>query len=238
MQIKTEALIISATRYQEKSLIVKAYTKVYGLRTYFVRNAFSKTNKTLNSSYFQPLTNVLLDATHKNKGTLEYINEVKLVQPYQSISFDFYKNTVAIFLAEVLGNAIKEDEANIKLYTFITTALTWFDQHEFNPNFHLWFLLNTTKYLGFYPDDSDEDSLYFNLIEGSFTNDYSPNCFNEMETIAFRKLFELSLNTIKPVGFNSQSRKIVLKQLLNYYGIHIANFKNIKSLDVLSEIIQ
>src|SRR5690606_17299382 len=103
MQVKTEAIVLSALRYQEKSLIVKCFTQDYGLKTYFIRNAFAAKNKSLNSAYFQPLNLLLLEANHKNKSSLEYINELKLLYPYQSVPVDFLKNTVCIFLAEVLS---------------------------------------------------------------------------------------------------------------------------------------
>ncbi|WLD23963.1 DNA repair protein RecO [Flavobacterium dauae] len=235
MQVKTEAIVLSALRYQEKSLIVKCFTQHFGLKTYFVRNAFSAKNKGLNSAYFQPLNQLYIDATHKNKGSLEYINELKLAYPYQTISLEFYKNSVSIFIAEVLSHSIKEEQPNNDLFLFLKTALVWFDEHSFSPDFHLWILINLTKYLGFYPDDSDKGSLYFNPHEGSFTVHYTPNCFNEEETILFRKLFDLSLIDKKAVLTNTQ-RRLLLKLLLAYYETHIVGFKQIKSIEILSEL--
>lgn len=179
MQVKTQAIVLSALRYQEKSLIVKCFTQHFGLKTYFVRNAFSVKNKQLNSAYFQPLNQLQIDATHKNKGALEYINDLKLLYPYQTISVAFYKNAVSIFLAEILSHTIKEEQPNDKLFLFLTTTLKWFDEHPFSPDFHLWFLVQYTKFIGFYPDDSDKDLLYFNPNEGSFTMHFTPNCFSE-----------------------------------------------------------
>ena len=235
MQIKTEAIVLSALRYQEKSLIVKCFTQHFGLKTYFVRNAFSAKSKGLNSAYFQPLNQLHIDATHKNKGSLEYINELKLAYPYQTISLEFYKNSVSIFIAEVLSHSIKEEQPNNDLFLFLKTALVWFDEHSFSADFHLWILINLTKYLGFYPDDSDKDSIYFNPHEGSFTMHYTPNCFNEDNTVLFRKLLNLSINDKKVVLTNTQ-RRLLLKLLLDYYQTHIVGFKQIKSLEILSEL--
>ncbi len=235
MQIKTEAIVLSALRYQEKSLIVKCFTQNFGLKTYFVRNAFSAKNKGQNSAYFQPLNQLYIDAVHKNKGSLEYISELKLAFPYQTISIEFYKNSVSIFIAEVLSNSIKEEQPNADLFLFLKTTLTWFDEHSFSPDFHLWVLINLTKYLGFYPDDSDKDSLYFNPNEGGFTMHYTPNCFNEDNTALFRMLFDLSITNNKVMLTNMQ-RRLLLKLLLHYYETHIVGFKQVKSLEILSEL--
>lgn len=235
MQVKTQAVVLNALRYQEKSLVVKCYTQHFGLKTYFIRNAFSARNKGLNSAYFQSLNLLHIDALHKNKTSLEYISELKLAYAYQTISVDFYKNTVSIFLAEVLSYSIKDDLPNNEFFLFLKTALIWFDEHPFTADFHLWFLLQTTKYLGFFPDDSDQNSIYFNPHEGSFTNHFTPNCLNEDETILFRKLFTISLFNLKNT-FTNAERRTVLKLLIAYYEIHIAGFKQVKSIEILTEL--
>lgn len=237
MQVKTEAIVLSALRYQEKSLIVKCFTKDFGLKTYFVRNAFSKQNKGLNSAYFQPLNQLILEASHKNSTALAYINELKLAYAYQTLSLDFYKNSVSVFLAEVLSNSIKDEQANKELYLFLETALVWLDEHDFTADFHLWFLWQLTKYLGFFPDDSDADSLYFNPNEGCFTMHYTNNCFNEDETLIFRKIMCVSAAKKQSELTNAERRQL-LKLLLRYYETHIVHFRQIKSLEILPELFQ
>ncbi|HUH25192.1 MAG TPA: DNA repair protein RecO [Flavobacterium sp.] len=237
MQVKTQAIVLSALRYQEKSLIVKCLTKDFGLKTYFVRNAFSKQQKGLNSAYFQPLNQLFIEAVHKNKGTMEYFTELKLMHPYKTISQDFYKTSVSVFLAEFLSNCIKEEQANSELYLFLETSLIWFDTHEFTADFHLWFLLNVTKYLGFYPDDSEMDALYFNPKEGSFSNEYSFECFNIEESALFRKLLQIPFSSKESV-LKNEERRGLLKLLVRYYETHIAHFKPIKSLEILPELFQ
>lgn len=237
MHIKTAAIVLNATRYQEKSLIVKCFTKNYGLRTYFVRNAFSTRNKNLNSAYFQSLSQLILDATHKNKGTLEYINEIKLLHAYKTLTFDFYKSSIGIFLAEVLSASIKEEEPNEKLFLFLETAFVWLDEHELNVNYHLWFMLQLTKYFGFYPDDSDDCSLYFNPNEGSFTMQFTPNCFNEDETLVFRNILKVQLTNVN-YSLTNLERRTGLKLMLRYFETHIVNFKQIKSIEILPDLFQ
>ena len=41
MLVKTKAIVISALKFQEKSLIVKCFTESDGMKSYFVRDAFS-----------------------------------------------------------------------------------------------------------------------------------------------------------------------------------------------------
>ncbi|RZJ69404.1 MAG: DNA repair protein RecO, partial [Flavobacterium sp.] len=154
MLVKTKAIVISSLRYQEKGLIVKCFTESDGLKSYFIRDAFSAKKSNQKVAYFQPLSLLEIEASHKNKGTLEYFKEVKLAHPYHSINTDITKTTIAIFLSEMLHHSIKEEEKNQELYSFLETALLWLDSHDEAANFHLILLLEVTKYLGFYPDGS------------------------------------------------------------------------------------
>ena len=81
MLVKTKAIVISALKYQEKSLIVKCFTETDGLKSYFVRDAFSNRKSNQKIAYFQPLTILEIEAVHKNKGTLENFKEIKLATP-------------------------------------------------------------------------------------------------------------------------------------------------------------
>src|SRR5690349_16246457 len=123
MQIKTKAIVISALKYQEKSLIVKCFTLSHGLKTYFVRDAFSNRKSNQKMAYFQPMTILEIEATHKNKGTMEHFKEIKIASPFQSIHSDIYKSTIVMFVSEILHHSIHEEEKNETLFTFLETAL-------------------------------------------------------------------------------------------------------------------
>ena len=43
------------------------------------------------------------------------------------------------------------------LFKYLETALQWLDTHNETSNFHLILMLEITKFLGFYPDTSDQD---------------------------------------------------------------------------------
>ena len=73
-----------------------------------------------------------------------------------------------MFLAEVLTNTLKEEEQNKPLFNYIETTLLWLDEQPEYSNFHLLFLLNLTKYLGFYPEQINTSYHYFNLLDGKF----------------------------------------------------------------------
>lgn len=235
MQIKTKAIVISSLKYQEKSLIVKCFTLSDGLKTYFVRDAFSSRKSNQKIAYFQPLSILEIEAVHKNKGTLENFKEIKLAVPFQTIHSDVIKSTIVMFLSEMLHYSIHEEEKNESLFLFLETALTWLDTHDEMVNFHLIFLLEATKYLGFYPDISDSDLPFFEMNEGVFTLFNAISSLSLHETNLFKKLLDLKFENDQKT-FGVIERQILLKILIDYYSFHLDGFRKPKSLDVLKEV--
>jgi DNA repair protein RecO (recombination protein O) len=235
MLVKTKAIVISSLKYQEKSLIVKCFTQSDGLKSYFVRDAFASRKSNQKIAYFQPLTILEIEAIHKNKGALENFKEIKIATPYYTIHSDVIKSTIVMFVSEILHHSIHEEEKNELLFDFIETALDWLDNHNEATNFHLIFLLEITKFLGFYPDNSDTDFKFFEMIDGIFSPFQGISCLSEHETFLFKKLINLKFDSNQKV-FAGIERQILLKILLDYYAIHLDGFRKPKSLEVLKEV--
>ena len=235
MLVKTKAIVISALKFQEKSLIVKCFTLSSGLKSYFVRDSFSNRKTSQKIAYFQPFSILEIEAVHKNKGTLENLKEIKTAVPFQTIHTDIVKSTIVMFLSEMLHYSIQEEEKNESLFEFLESALIWFDHHDEVSNFHLILLLEATKYLGFYPDVSEIDLPFFEMNDGVFTLFHGTNALTEHETNLFKKLIDLKFDNDQRV-FHVVERQVLLKVLIEYYSFHLEGFKRPKSLDVLREI--
>ena len=234
MLVKTKAIVISALKYQEKSLIVKCFTQSDGLKSYFVRDAFSHKKTNHKIGYFQPLTLLDIEAVHKNKGTLENFKEVRLSSAYYSIPNSIIKGTIAMFLSEVLHHSIHEEEKNEPLFNYLETAFIWFDQHDEVSDFHLILLLHVTKFLGFYPSTDYQNGDYFEMVEGTFSEYHAITCLSVAETDALKKLMTLKLG--EESTFNGSQRSSLLTILLDYYSFHLDGFRRPKSLEVLKEV--
>ena len=235
MLVKTKAIVISALKYQEKSLIVKCFTESDGLKSYFVPSAYSNKKANQKIAYFQALNLLEIEANHKNKGTLEHFKEIKLAHSYHTINTDVVKSTIVLFLSEILHHSIHEEEKNQDLFSFLETAFLWLDTHDEIANFHLILMLEMTKFLGFYPDTSQNELDFFDIREGIFTPFQGVNCLSQHQTLLFKKALELKFDSNQKV-FAGTERQIILNTLLDYYTIHLDGFKKPKSLDVLKEV--
>ena len=172
-----------------------------------------------------------------SEGNLNSISEVKISYLYQTIGIDIYKQSIALFLAEVLAYALKEEEQNQVQFSFIESSLQWLDQNDTFANFHLVFMLQLTKYLGFYPDAENDGAAYFDLEEGTFKSSKPyRNFLSGKKLILFKSIIGIKFDDMVGLKWNSEARQIVLDILLEYYELHLPGFKKPRSLKVLKEV--
>ena len=237
MQITTKAIVLTSLKYGDKSLIVKAFTASNGLKSYLLRGVLASKKGKLKPAYFQSLTQLEIVAYHKNKGTLESIREAKVNYHYQTLHSAIAKNAMTLFLAEMLGNSIHEEEPNQGLFEFLEASLQWLDTHDDISNFHIYFLIRLTKYLGFYPDTNEMEASCFDLMEGEFTDTPSLNPILTGENLNYFKTFlGINFDGIHNIKMNKSNRQELLQSLVLYYELHLQGFRKPKSLAVLNEV--
>lgn len=237
MQITTKAIVLSSIKYGDTSLIVKAFTKSDGLKSYLLKGVLKSKKGKLKPALFQPLTQLEIIAQHKNKGTLENIREAKVLEHYQSLHSDIVKNSMVLFLAETLTIVIQEEEENQGLFEYLSYSFTWLDINDNTPNFHVLFLLHLTKYLGCYPDISSSNLPYFDLQEGCFLSAPSLNPMLEGTSLNhFVRFLGINFDGLLGIKLNNQQRQDLLKKLLLYLELHVYGFRTPRSLAVLNAV--
>lgn len=235
--ITTKAIVFNALKYGDTSLIVKCFTEQEGIKSYMLRGILKSKKGKLKTAYFQPLTQLQITAKHSAKSTLHSIREAQVIHPYETIYTSIVKQSIVLFLSEVLSGIIREEEENVSLYNYIETALIWLDTHNSIANFHLLFLLNLSRFLGFYPDTSEQEKIAFNLLDGHFTNSINEKLTVSGNKLAsFKKLLGINFDEISKVSFSKQERQTVLRMIIRYFELHLDGFKKPKSLDVLETV--
>jgi len=235
--VTTKAIVFNAIKFGDSSLIVKCFTEKEGVKSYLIRGVLKSKKGKLKVAYFQPLTQLVLTANHNTKGTLNSIKEASVTYHYQNIYANIVKQTMVLFLSEVLATIIKEEEENIALFSYLETAIIWLDTHTTIANFHLLFLLNLSHFLGFYPDISDQDKRGFHLLEGIFTNAmHQKEIIKNDELVQFKKLLGTNFDAIENVSFNKKERQTVLRVILQYFELHLGGFRTPKSLAILETV--
>lgn len=237
MQITTKAIVFSSLKYGDTSLIVKAFTASNGLKSYLLKGVLTSKKGKLKAALFQPLTQLEIVAYHKNKGSLESIRDAKVLHPYKSVHNDIIKNSVVLFLAEMLSNAVREEEENLSLFNYLEYSLFWLDANPSQSNFHILFLINLTKYLGFYPDTSQQHYPYFDLVEGEFIPNPSLNPVLQNEELKiFNQFLGINFDALSQVKTTKTNRKELLKKVILFFELHLHGFRKPKSLPVLNAV--
>ncbi len=171
---------------------------------------------------------------------LQNLRETETACQFSSIPFDIIKGTMVLFLNEVLFKSLHEEESNPELFGFLFDSIIKFDQMEHSfQDFHLRFLINLSKFLGFYPRNNySGHNRYFDLQEGVFTS-AKPLHNNLLDVSLAAKLNHvLELNHFGERIFdNTTERNQFMEKLLDYYRLHIPGFGELKSHKVLHEVL-
>jgi len=237
MLVSTKAIVLSKLKYKDHDLIVKCYTENYGVKSFLLRNILKSTKGKFKLAYFQPLTILEIHVDHKTNRSLNYLKDIKLQYNYKILQTNIITSAIVMFLSEVLSTILKEEEKDTALYNFIETSLIWFDENKINTNFHLIFLIQLTKYLGFYPELPLTKTSFFNLEEGRFqTNKTNIHSISGDNLTSFKQLLGIKFDIDNKLDINSNQKRKLLDMILLYFKLHLDDFKTPKSLTVLNQV--
>jgi DNA repair protein RecO (recombination protein O) len=171
------------------------------------------------------------------RGGLTRLSEFRCLHPFRTAPYDMRKSSVLLFLSEVLGRTLREEEPSPELFEYLYEAMIGFDeQQEGFENFALIFLLNLAHYLGFGPDSGQqitEQVAFATDAHQSSTARSTVLRFQEFEHFFDELLHQPAQATVP----NGRVRRELLTILLRYYQLHVENLGDIRSLDVLSEVL-
>ena len=240
---KTRGIFLHAVKYSETSLIACIYTETHGRQSFIINGVRTK-NSTVKAAVFQPLYLLELEIYYKTGREIHRIKNARIASPYSTIPFDIRKSTQVMFLAEILYKCLREEEPNDELFDFIYHSLTLLDLSESGTginNFHIWFLFNLTRFLGINPSrDNALISNFFDLQSALFVS-HEPlhNQFTDKHiTTLFARLFDIDSSSIERLNYTQNERKLVLEKLLEFYKIHFDTLGEIKSLEIIKEVLR
>ncbi|WP_374951821.1 DNA repair protein RecO [Mucilaginibacter sp.] len=237
---KTRGIVFKTTDYSESSVVVQVFTEKFGLQSYIINGA-RKPKAKISRNMLQPLSLLDMVVYHKSAGNIQRIAELKNSPQLQTIPYDIIKSCLAMFLNEVLYKAIKQQVADEKSFDFIFNAIELLDHTDKGlANFHLVFLIQLTRYLGFYPHGTQsQNASYFDMKDGVFSN-YKPDSSSYLSpphTSNFYNLLSNGFGHLEAIKLNNDERRYLISKILEYYAMHIEGFGNIKSHEVLEEVL-
>ena len=215
MKVNTRLIVLHTTKYGESSVIVHSLSREYGRRSFFVRNASKKQMMTL----FQPLNILEGDINDDGKAKLMNISNLAALYPLSGIRADLYKNSMTLFISEVLYRAVKDGSREEGMFEWCVKNILLLDsvQTDFS-NFHLRFLLELSVILGFSPSLEDLRPFIGERIE--VISEFMASSFAESMLIPL----------------SGEIRNEIAEDILRYLEFHLDSSLNINSLKVRREL--
>jgi len=237
---KTRGIVLKTTLYSESSVVVQIFTSKFGIQSYLV-NGVKRPKAKIKMNMLQPLHLVDMVVYHKANTSIQRISELRPSPVFKSIPYDIIKSTIVMFLNEVLYKSIRQQNADENIFDYIFSAVCWFDETEnAGANFHLAFLLKLSRFLGFAPSTQTKSGQsYFDLQEGEFKSlpPIHPYFIEKTAASLFITLFITPFEKLNEIKIDNITRRLILDKILVYYTLHTASFGEIKSHQVLEDVL-
>ena len=226
MKYKSKAITLTYIKQGESSIISKIFTEKHGLQSFIVKGVRSKKAKK-KLGLFQPLQLVDINATLIPKKGLQYLAEITIIETISTDKINMNKNFLAIFIAEISSKVLQENEQNSGLFKFVwEIKQKLYNANTIDENFALLFMLNLSKYLGFFPSTENINAPFFNLETGEFSGKaFNLNIYLTEEKTTIIKHLLLG----KKINIPQELKSELLKDIIQYFRLHHYNLSNITS---------
>jgi DNA repair protein RecO (recombination protein O) len=216
MTINTELIVLHTTKFGENSIVVHTLSKEYGRRSFLIRGVGKKAVMTL----MLPLTVLEAEIVQTSKSTLYTARNLTAKYPLMGIRNNIYKNSMTLFMSEVLYRTLKDGANEEGLFEWCERSILLLDAIESDfSNFHLRFLLEFAVALGFSPQARD-------LMP--FVGDHYP---------LVERLMKEDFADVMLIPMNGLLRNEIAESILRYLEFHTESAINIASLKVLRELL-
>lgn len=238
---KVHGIVLRTVKYGDSSIIVDLFTKGHG-RMSLMASASRSRRAVRTVSLWQPLSMVefTTDIRTSVSSRLPRPTDAYTYYNYIDVPYSPVKSSLALFLAEFLAAALREEKENHTLYLFLENSLQWLDtcdQPSSLANFHLVFLIRLSLFMGIMPN-CESPQPFFDLLAGSYssTEPSHSHYLKGDEAHMMPLLLRMNYSTMHLFRFSRTERKRILDILSEYYRLHIPSFPELKSLDVLHEL--
>ena len=171
------------------------------------------------TSLFLPLTVLEADITESSKSKLFTARNLNAKYPLNGIRGNMFKNSMTLFMSEVLYRTIKDGANEHGLFEWCEKNILLLDamKSDFS-NFHIRFLLELAVMLGFSPEAQD-------LMP--FVREHYP---------IVEKFMKESFADSMLIPLNGAIRNEIAEEILRYIEFHSDSAVNVASLKVLREL--
>jgi DNA repair protein RecO (recombination protein O) len=209
-----EFIVLATTKVGDSSLVVHTLSAEYGRRGFLVRPG-----KKASAALFMPLNILEADFVENPKSELWGLRNISARDALAGIRGNLHKNTMTLFLSEVLFRTVREGVLEDGLYPWCVGSILTLDALEGDfANFHIRWLLELAGALGFRPSLAD----------------IAP--FAEDRITVLKLFLEADFGESMLIPLSGAVRNAIADDLLRYLEFHTEQPIRVKSLAVLREL--
>jgi DNA repair protein RecO (recombination protein O) len=241
---KTKGIVLRTVRYGETSIIASIFTELFGLQSYLINGVRVTSKKgTGKANMLQPGAILDMVVYHNDLKNLQRVKEFKWGYVYDNIFFNVFRNSIALFMVELLQRSIKQPEPNPALFDFVEDSFTHLDKagDSAAANFALYFAINLSRFYGFMiADRYSEKNNILDLMEGRFVSDKPDHPYfleNEFSSVVSDLLKVMQPGELGQLKLNQDTRRVLLHAFEMFYALHIQDFGKMKTLPVLEAVL-
>lgn len=234
MLASTPGLVLHTTPYAETSVVVKVFTRLFGVQSYIIKGVRGHSGR-VKQNMLQPLTSLDMVVYVNPKNNLNHVKELTprhtITKAEQQPRNQEIDNALRFFKTEVLYKALREGEPMPELYDYVENVT---ENHRDTP---IWFLLTVAHHLGIEPMDNHSiREPLFDLQEGRYV---SVSTETTLSTALSAMLHEyLSPFNFHLSTFNLTERRSLIDALIAYYQLHLSGFRNFNSHEILHTVLR
>ena len=205
---KARGIVLNSLKYGDSAMVVHLLTDALGRQSYMVQGVRSSRGRGSKLALFQPMFALEFEGLTSSRQQMHRFREVQSGIVLQRMPFDVRRSTIALFMAEGVAN------------------------------FHLWFLVNLSRFLGFYPGNEYMPGAWFDACEGSYTVQKPPHAtvMTPENARLMNDFVECDVRCLAEIGLNRTQRSAFLEALLAYYGYHLDAIHAVQSVRILQEV--
>ena len=209
-----EFIVLATTKVREGALVVHTLSREYGRRGFIVRPG-----PKASAALFLPLNILEADVVENHRSDLWSLRGIHALDSLAGIRSNIHKNTMTLFLSEVLFRTLREGAVEDGLYEWCVGSILALNALESDfSNYHVRFLLEFAGALGFRPTFQDI---------APFVTDHAPE---------MRQMLQGSFSESMLVPLSGPVRNSLCESILRYLEHHTDQPIRVKSLAVLREL--
>jgi DNA repair protein RecO (recombination protein O) len=226
------AIAIHTVQTNDRGGVVRLFTETHGQRAYYATLGKQ-------AQLFQAVSLLEVEERNRKQTGMAALSEVRRAVVLGRIATEPARAAIALFMAEVLGQCLVEDQANEPLFDYVWHSVQALEVDHRVGLYPLLFMGRVLRFMGVAPSQAlEEDQQFFDLRQGEWRIMPPPHgdWLGGTPARLLCACAVLSVDELDALATNRAQRNEVLHKLLRYIQLHLTNDRKVRSFTILAEV--